>query len=81
MANQLKMAKIQAILELHQQGWSQRAIASTLQIDRGTVSRYVRRTANAAIPPTGSRLRKKKSASDGESTQSVDSAAATACQA
>lgn len=56
MANRLKMAKIQAILELHQRGWSQRRIAHELGIDRETVSRYVGLAAdesNPAISPAG----------------------------
>ena len=42
MANRLKMARVQSILSLHAQGWSQRRIARELGIDRETVSRYVR---------------------------------------
>ena len=42
MANQLKMADIQAILALHGHGWSGRRIARELGIHRGTVSGYVR---------------------------------------
>lgn len=42
MANQLKMAFIDTIQRLHQQGWSQRRIALELEIDRETVSRYLR---------------------------------------
>ena len=42
MANVLKMAKIQSIQQLHAAGWSQRRIASELEIDRGTVVRYLR---------------------------------------
>ncbi len=57
MANRLKMAKIQAILELHRQGWSQRRIAGELGIDRETVGRYVGLAAGdskPAISPAGS---------------------------
>ena len=36
MANRLKMAKIRSILNLHQQGWSQRRIAEELGIHRET---------------------------------------------
>ncbi len=43
MANQLKMALIDTIQRLHQQNWSQRRIALELEIDRETVSRYLRR--------------------------------------
>lgn len=56
MANQLKMAKIQAILELHHRGWSQRRIAQELGIDRETVGRYVGLAAGEskpAISPAG----------------------------
>ena len=38
---QLKMAKVNAILTLHEQGWSQRKIAEYLGIHRETVGRYV----------------------------------------
>ena len=41
MANQLKMAMVNAILTLKQRGWSQRRIARELGIDRETVARYV----------------------------------------
>lgn len=57
MANRLKMAKIQAILELHRRGWSQRRIARELEIDRETVGRYVGLSAGEskpAISPAGS---------------------------
>lgn len=58
MANQLKMAQVQSILELHRQGWSQRRIARELQVNRETVSRYVRlaaaEEAKPAISPAGS---------------------------
>jgi transposase len=57
------MAKVEAILELHQQGWSQRRIAQELLIDRETVGRYVQLAAEIpkpagppyrAVPPAGS---------------------------
>lgn len=57
MANRLKVAEVDAILLLHKQGWSNRRIARNLNIDRGTVNRYVRRARegpNAANAPTGS---------------------------
>src|SRR3989339_387901 len=41
MANQLKMAMVNAITTLKQRGWSMRRIARELGIDRGTVRRYV----------------------------------------
>lgn len=52
MANQLKMADVQAILSLDAQGWSQRSIAQRLGVHRETVSRYVRLAANASKPAT-----------------------------
>jgi transposase len=57
MANALKMAIVQSIRQLHAAGWSQRRIARELEIDRGTVARYLRPPPpdpNAAIPPAGS---------------------------
>jgi hypothetical protein len=57
MANVLKMAMIQSILHLHSLRWSQRRIARELDLDRGTVGRYLSRhlrPPNTAIPPAGS---------------------------
>ena len=42
MSNALKMAIVQSIRQLHAAGWSQRRIARELEIDRGTVARYLR---------------------------------------
>jgi transposase len=42
MANRLTMAKIQAILSLHEQGWRNRQIARELDVDRASVAKYVR---------------------------------------
>jgi len=52
MANQLKMSIVQAILSLHAQGWSQRAIAKRLEVHRETVSRHIRRAAAGPRPAT-----------------------------
>ncbi len=41
MANYLKMAQVQVILQLKERGWSNRRISRELDIDRGTVSHYV----------------------------------------
>jgi transposase len=41
-ANQLKMALIDTIHSLHEQGWSGRRIARELRLDRDTVARYLR---------------------------------------
>ena len=53
MANELKMAKQQAIFGLLESGWSQRRIARELGINRETVGRYARITSKPAISTTG----------------------------
>ena len=54
MANQVKMAVREAIIEYSRLGWSRRRIARTLGIDRETVARYLRLAAsNPAIVPAG----------------------------
>jgi transposase len=57
MANQLKMAKIDAILALHQRNWSIRRIAKELGLHRDTVARHIQRaeaTPKPARAPLGS---------------------------
>ncbi len=57
MANRLKMANIQAILQLHALRWSQRRIARQLGIDRGTVAKVIQQAQADPKPakaPTGS---------------------------
>ena len=58
MANQLKMADVQAILSLHRLNWSSRRIARELNIDRETVGHYLQLAAadgsKPAKAPTGS---------------------------
>lgn len=57
MANRLKMAQHDAILQLYSLHWSKRRIARELGIDRATVARHLRRQdplSNTAIPPAGS---------------------------
>lgn len=54
MANHLAMSKVNGILELHQEGWSQRRIARTLGIDRKTVTAHLAAEASKrAKAPTG----------------------------
>ena len=53
MANQLSMAKINAIQTLHQSGHSNRRIAKLLGVDRGTVGKYAA-VQNPPNAPTGS---------------------------
>jgi hypothetical protein len=50
MANQPKMADVQAILALVGHGWSYRRISRELGVDRATVRRYVRLAAAASEP-------------------------------
>ncbi len=52
MANQLRMATVDAILALHQLGWSQRRIAREFGIDRETVGRYVHSRPAGSKPAT-----------------------------
>ena len=55
MANRLKMAEIQAITALLEQGWSQRRIARELGLDRETVARYAHRWQEATAKPANLR--------------------------
>lgn len=50
MANRLKMAKIHAILQLHEQQWSNRRIAVELGVHRDTVARVIRTAERIALP-------------------------------
>jgi len=50
MANRLKMAKVNAILQLRERGWSFRRIARELGVHRDTVSRHVREASASASP-------------------------------
>ena len=57
MANRLKMATVQAILQLKEHGWSNRRIERELGVRRETISRYVqgaRAVSKAAKAPPGS---------------------------
>jgi len=58
MANVTKMDVINSIQVLYKKGWSQRRIAETLEVNRRTVSRYIREAAgeaqNAPNPTAGS---------------------------
>ena len=47
--NQLKLSQHQSILTLHKAGWSNRAIARELNIDRETVSKYLRPESKALL--------------------------------
>ncbi len=57
MANELKMAMVESILQLRALRWSARRIAWHLGIDRGTVGKYLKRAdcgPKPAISPAGS---------------------------
>jgi len=57
MANELKMAIVEAIYQLRTLGWSARRIARHLNIDRGTVGKWLRAGltgSKPAISPAGS---------------------------
>lgn len=86
MANRLKMAKVHAILTLHEQGWSQRRIAETLDVDRKTVREYVqgevskRTTAPPGEAPSGAESKRatappgSKDSSEGSETAEAQAA-------
>ncbi len=78
MANQLKMAMVNAILTLKQRGWSQRRIARELGIDRETVARYVNLPDAGPKPatnaPTGSEGSKPANAPTGSVDQEIPKA-------
>jgi transposase len=71
MANQLKMAKIDAIFSLHQRKWSIRRIARELGINRATVARHIlasqepSKQARAPIGSEGVLLGAKQAISEG----------------
>ena len=52
MANQLKMAMINAIWILKERGWSGRRIARELGINRETVGKYLSAWSNGSKPAT-----------------------------
>lgn len=51
MANRLKMAQVEMILALIEQGWSRRRIARELDVHRDTVARYVMQARQQAQAP------------------------------
>ena len=57
MSYRLKMARIESIHSLYQQGWSQRRIAQELRVNRETVARYLKDRLDPSKPanaPLGS---------------------------
>lgn len=74
MANQLKMAMVNAISALKERGWSHRRIARELGIDRETVARHVKiwqaNPKPATNAPTGSEDSKPAKAPTGSVNQS-----------
>src|SRR5438128_3706692 len=72
MANQLKMAKIDAILALHQRKWSIRRIAKELGIHRDTVARHLEAgTQNLGLAKVCSDGAEAKPATPGEGAQAA----------
>jgi len=57
--NELKVNQKQSIISLYERGWSKRKIARELDLDRGTVSKYLAaaKTKPATNPQTGTRRR------------------------
>ena len=73
MANRIKMAKVSTIIELHRQGWSNRAIAKELGVHRDTVSRCLREAnSKPAKAPTGSEDSKPAKAPSGVAVSRSD---------
>lgn len=80
MANRLTMAKVNDILTLHEQGWSQRRIARELQVDRETVGRYVSQgETDAAEAPPGSKPAKAPPGSNGSESAQAPTGSRSAC--
>src|SRR6516162_4905671 len=78
MANQLKMAEVDAILALHRRRWSIRRIAKALGIHRDTVSRYVRgepgsNQARAPIGPSADQAANSPTTTDASAEPASDS--------
>jgi transposase len=71
MANQLKMAEVQAILSLARNGWSNRHIARQLGVHRETVGRHLRLAAREDSKPASAPL-----GSEGAPTGFVSAASA-----
>lgn len=66
MANLLKMALVDTIQHLHEQGWSKRRIARELDIDRATVARHLaQREAPKPATPEGALSESKPATSEG----------------
>jgi len=67
--NQLKLSQQQSILTLHQAGWSNRAIAQELDLNRETVGKYLR-SQKTSLPeaPAGAELPKPAISTAGSGT-------------
>jgi len=70
--NQLKLSQHQSILTLHKAGWSNRAIARELELNRETVSKYLRSATVTPVPTVESELAKPAIATLGSAPE-VDS--------
>jgi transposase len=69
--NQLKMATVQTILTLHEQGWSCRRIAQELGIRRETVARHLQEALASSKPATEAPHGSEVAVAEAESTQVV----------
>ena len=78
MANQLKVAKVLSIQTLHEQGWSQRRIASELGVSRHSVAKYLRERSKPTKAPIGSDDSKQAKAPIGSEHSAEDSKQAKA---
>lgn len=77
MAHRLKMAKIQAIKALHEQGWRNRRIARELDVDRETVAKYIRA---ATCDPKPAKAPIGSAEADGQGLEGRESPGASADQ-
>jgi transposase len=71
--NQLKLSQQQSILTLHQAGWSNRAIARELELNRETVGKYLRSQAAPSTTATAGTELPKPAISTPGSPAEVDS--------
>jgi transposase len=71
MANQLKMAEVQAILALARGGWSNRHIARQLGVHRETVGRHLRLSTQADSKPASAPLGSTALAASGSVSQGL----------
>ena len=76
MANQLSMVQVHTIESLHKAGYSNRRIARTLGVDRGTVNKCVRSLKSQATQPAASADLSDRASSQGDGPVSITDVAA-----